>query len=286
MKKSIIYTLLAAFVFFGCRKSDNPKLPEGLTSVPLPKITLDATSDKFINPGNPSLFKGKIIVDLYFAQDQPSKFDIIIKKTRGTTTKYKTLQADVTTFPISISLTGQQLIDLFAEPITGGDKFDIGADVTTKQGQKIEAFPEGASPYGSGFANFPGFSASVTFLTPCAFVASAYVGNFTVLQDDWADYKVGDVISIKMVSATQISFEYAVDPGTAKPIILTINPSDNSITVAKQVYGSYGGASYSAESIAGSASAVNPCDVSLSVRLTHTSAGQSPFNATIRLKKK
>lgn len=273
-----------------CRKSDNPKLPD-LTRVPTPALTLDAASDKFINPVSPATFKGKFVVDLLFADEAPQKYDVVVMK-NGNPNDVKVIKADVTTFPTTIDVTGQQLIDLFGTTLKGGDKFDFGVNITNKQGQLILAFPlGGGTPYGAGvvtaMANVkPGAATSLQFLMPCPFVASAYAGDFIVTKDEWNDYKVGAVIPVKVVNATQLSFEYAVDPGTAKPILLTINPADNSITVTKQVYGNYGSDIISAESVAGPLSAVNPCDLTLSVRLKHTEGSTSFGSFTIQLKKK
>lgn len=289
MKKlSILYTLFAVLLFIGCRKDDNPKIPE-LTRVPLPLITIDNASDKLINPAAPASFKGKVNVDLYFKTDiPPQKMDIVVMKNRSKT-NVKTLKADVTSFPTPIDVTGQQLIDLFG-PIANGDRFDVGADITTKDGQLFQAFPASGAGYGAGVNTQGGASTSVAFIKPCPFVADAYAGDFTVLQDEWNDYTVGTVIPVKKISATQISFEYNkafMDAGTSRPILLTIDPATNNITVTKQVYGTYtGDAEYSAQSVAGAASVINPCDVSLSVRLRHTTAAGFTTDRTIRLKKK
>jgi hypothetical protein len=284
MKKFIIVSFLASLLFFACRKSDNPKLPE-LTRVPTPNLSLDPSSNKFIPPGAPASFKAKINIDLKFKDDvPPKKMDAVIIK-NGNKAAFKVLKADITTFPSSVDITGQQLIDLFG-PIADGDLFQVGVDITTQGGQVFQAFPLGGVGYGTGVANEAGgVTTSIQFIKPCTFVASAYAGNFEVVSDEWADYKAGAVIPVKLVSPTQISFEYAVDPGTAKPIILTINPADNSISVAKQVYGSYGGDVFSAESVPGASSAVNPCDLSLSVKLLHTGPGVNN-SYTIKLKKK
>jgi len=283
--KKLIIILLSSLVFFGCRKSDDPKLPD-LTRVPTPNLSLDPSSNTFIPPGASATFKAKIVVDLKFKEDvPPKKMDAVVIK-NGDKTNSKVLKADITTFPTTVDITGQQLIDLFGAPIGDGDLFEVGVDITTQNGQVFQAFPAVGEPYGTGVANEAGgVTTSISFLKPCTFVASAYAGNFEVISDEWADYTAGTVIPVKQVSANQISFEYNVDPGSAKPIILTINPADNSITVPKQVYGSYGGTVFSAESVPGASSAVNPCDLSLSVKLLHTWPGSS-YTATIKLKKK
>lgn len=288
MKRSIIFSVFAVLLLLaGCRKEDNPKIPE-LTRVPVPKITLDASSDAFINPVDPASFKGKVVVGLHFQEDAPlRKMDLVIRKNNNTT---RVFRENITSFPTTVEFTGQQLITLFGAPIVGGDKFDVGVNITTVEGQVFEAFPSGAAGYGSGIGNMVGASTSVSYLTPCPFDATKYVGDFEVVQDEWADYKAGSVIPVKMVSATQLSFEYNVDAGSAQPIILTINPANNSITVAKQAYGTYTfppPVMFSAQSVAGPANAVNPCDLSISVRLNHTDANGTNYgNYTIKLKKK
>ncbi|MEI6949587.1 hypothetical protein V9K67_20535 [Paraflavisolibacter sp. H34] len=284
MKRSLLFCFLAALLFFACRKDDNPKIPE-LTRVPTPTVAIDAASDKVISPVNPTAFKGKVNVDLLFPGDiKPQKLDLVIIK-NGNKANVKTLRADITTFPTTVDITGQQLVTLFGGNIEPGDNFDIGADITMQNGQKFQAFPVVGDAYGSNVGNQPGASLTVQFLRPCPFVASAYAGTFEVLQDEWQDYSVGNDVQVSVVSPTQISFQYKVDAGTAKPIILTIDPATNAISVAKQVYGSYGTDVFSAESVAGPASQVNPCDLSLSVRLRHTTTGFSG-SYTIRLKKK
>ena len=286
MKKILVFLVLAIIVVAGCRKSDNSKLPD-LARVPVPSLKIDATSDQIINPGAPASFKGKVIVDLFFKNDiPPRKFDVVIMKNNNTAIT-KVYKADVTSFPVTLDITGQQLIDLFGAPIADGDLFTVGVDITTQNGTVYQAFPAVGAAYGTGIQNVAGgVNTTVQFLKPCTFVSSAYAGDFTVVSDEWQDYAAGAVIPVKVINATQISFEYNTDAGTAKPIILTINPSNNAITVAKQVYGNYGAAVLSAESVAGTASVINPCDLSLSIRLNHTSGADNYGAATLKLKKK
>ena len=288
MKRSIIFNVFAVLLLLaGCRKEDNPKIPE-LTRVPTPLVTKDATSDAFINPVDPASFKGKVVVDMFFKEDAPpQKMDVVIRKNGSAT---KVFKENVTSFPTTVEFTGQQLITLFGAPISGGDQFDVGVNITTAEGKVFEAFPSGAAAYGSGIANLVGASTSTSFITPCAFDATKYVGDFLVVQDEWGDYKVGNTVAVKMVSATELSFEYNVNAGTAKPIILKINPANNSISVTRQDYGAYTlppDTEFTAASVAGTASAVNPCDLSLSVRLNHVDANGTNYgNYTIKLKKK
>lgn len=289
MKRIIFSTLALLFLFTSCRKDDNPKVPE-LTKVQVPVIVTDPTSDQFISPVNPAGFKSKFRVELLFeTEGAPKQVDIVVMK-NDNTGNVKVLQSNVT-LPVDVEVTGQQLIDLFG-PIQGGDKFDIGTDITLDNGEKLLAFPASGEPFASGVVTLignvkPGAVTSLQYLMPCPFNADAYNGNFVVVSDEWADYAPGTVIPVTKVSATQISFLYNVDAGTAQPIVLTIDPSNNTVSVAKQLYGSYGGTPVHAQSVAGPASTVNPCDVSLSVRLKHTDpTGNTNYgSATIKLKK-
>lgn len=286
MKKGIIYTLLVALTLFACRKSDNPKIPE-LARVPVPSLSLDASSDAIINPGDPLAFNGKVIVDLFFKNDiPPKKFDVVVIKNDDPASA-KVLKADVTTFPTTVEITGQQLVDLFGEAIGDGDLYTVGVNITTQDGKLYEGFPVTGSPYGTGVPNENGgVKTTIDFLKPCTFVADEYNGDFTVVSDDWADYGAGSVIPVTKIDDTHISFEYNVDPGSAEPIIMEIDPSTNGITVAKTEYGTYGGDPYSAKT-ADNSSTVNPCDVSLTLKLQQFAPdGSSIGNFTIKLKKK
>jgi hypothetical protein len=284
MKKIIAYSLLLAVVFAACRKSDNPKLPD-LMRVPTPNLVLDPTSDKFISPASPATFKAKFAVDLKFKTDAPPKeMDLVVMK-NNSKANVKTVKADISAFPTAVEVTGQQLIDLFGAPIADGDEFVFGVDITTQSGMVFQAFPPGGNAWGTGVANEAGgVATTLRFIKPCTFQSPSYAGEFVVVSDEWEDYHAGDVIDLTTVSANQFSFEYATNPST--PIVVTVNTSDNSISVAKQSYGKYGSTELFAQST-GATNSVNPCDNSLQLTLTHSNSGGSSYgNYTIKLKKK
>jgi hypothetical protein len=283
MKIAYLYSFLFTVICFSsCRKNDNARIP-ALTRVPTPLITKDASADLGISAQNPELFSAKFIVDLYFKTDvPPKKMDAVVIK-NGDKTNVITLQTDITTYPTTIAITGPQLEQLFGAPIVVGDRFEIGANVTTQAGQEFLAFPPTGVAYGSGVANQIGASTSVRYEAVCSFDATVFNGDFEVIQDDWEDYAPGTVIPVTMINDHQISFEYAADD--PKPIILDINLATNEVTIAKQSYGSYGGDEYFAESIAGASSVVSPCEETVSVRIHHSTAAGSA-DGTIVLKKK
>jgi hypothetical protein len=142
-----------------------------------------------------------------------------------------------------------------------------------------------------GYVNKNGYSDSVLLVMKrtCPFNIDDISGNMQVVSDGWGDYAPGDLITLTKVNATTVSFIYPAD--NPQPILMSINPTTYTVTVAKQVYGSgYGGASWtdgplSVQSVAGSASIVDPCDKTISVRLTHTVAAGSYGSYTIKFKK-
>ena len=274
MKKAIsylfIFSLLAVF-FNSCRKEDNPILPE-LIKVPTPLILKDASTDQVIDAVDPAAFSGTFTVDLFFDNDAPpEKMDIVVIK-NGDKSVVKQVET-VTTYPTSITITGTQLETLFNEQIELGDYFDIGANIVLN-GRTYHAFPAVGVAHASGVAAQPGASTFIRYGAVCAYDPEQYQGNFVVVDDEWGDYGAGDVVELIKIDDTKFSFTYPAD--NAKPIIVEVNPADNSVSVTKQVYGDgYGGASWpygpiSVQSVPSVDNFVAPCDGVVSVILSHT----------------
>jgi|SRR4030095_15804972 len=272
MKKVIIFGLLfssfSAF-FNSCRKEDNVKLPD-LIRAPLPKVTKDPSGDDVISGQDPAAFAGKVVVDMYFPNDiKPQKADVVVIR-NGDNASVKTLQADITSFPTTVAFTGTQLETLFGQPIVAGDNFDIGVDLTTTDGLKFEAFPITGLPYAAGTAAQPGSSTTVQYVAVCEFNKASFNGNYTVVQDDWADFAVGDLVAVKPGTGdNEISILAYPSPafGTnRKPMILKVNPTTWEVTIDEQVIGDYNGAPPGAT--ARGTGTVNPCGDEISLLVT------------------
>ncbi|MGN6493662.1 MAG: hypothetical protein ACTHLE_16795 [Agriterribacter sp.] len=140
MNKVIFLNILAvALAFASCRKSDNPEIPE-LTRVPVPNLILKDGSDDQISPANPAGFNAEFDVDVFFKDDiPPQKFDVVVIK-NGDKGSVKVLKSDITTFPTTVAVSGQQLIDFYGE-IEDGDAFTVGGDVTTQNVTLLQAIP-------------------------------------------------------------------------------------------------------------------------------------------------
>lgn len=293
MKKYIVFPFLlaATMLFVGCEKNDGATDKNiAIDEVPQPSVVINGGSPT-IDLTNLAGFQGKFDVKLLYPNGiKPAKLDVVIRK-NNVNTNIKLVQAGVTTYPTTITITAAQVVSLFGgTAIALGDNYDIGVDIYTTSGNKYEAFPVTGAAYGStGVANQPGFSPTVRYSAVCAYNASIYQGNFRVVTDEWADYAVGDIVVLTQISATQFSFNYlAAGP---IPIVVTVNPLTNATSVAKQVYGTDGyppGWPYgpiSCESVASADNFALPCDQSFAVRLKHTVAAGSFGDATIRLKK-
>lgn len=291
MKKIIIFSLYifsVAALFTACTKDRFEKLPE-LTRFPVPLVVKVAGSTQVISALDPDAFTGKFSVDRYFPNDAPpKKYDVVVMKNNDKS-NVKLLKADVTTFPTEITITGQELENLFNAPIVLGDKFDIGVNVTTYTGAMYEAFPVTGASYAAGIAAQPGASTFVRYEAVCQYMPESFHGAFEVVTDEWGDYAAGETIQVTMIDATHFSFKYKADDAT--PIVVTVNAVTNAVTVPKQVYGiGYGGASWpygniSAESVPSVDNFVAPCSGTFSVILKHTVAAGSFGEYKLVLKK-
>lgn len=286
MKSSIILSFLIAVFFVSCRKDDNPKLPD-LERVPVPLITKDTSGDDVILGQNPESFAGKFIVDLFFETDvKPQKIDVVVIK-NGDKANVKIIQADVTTFPSTIEITGTQLATLFGAPLVAGDNVEIGADITTLSGKTYQAFPTDGEGYGSGVASVPGASTSIQYLVLCGFDKASFNGNYSVAQDDWNDFAVGSPIEVKPGAGdNEISITAYPSPdyGTnRKPMIIVVDPETFEVTVAEQVIGDYDGAPPGA-TVRGSGT-VNPCGDNITLNLTINLGGDDYSDLVLILEK-
>ncbi|RNL50550.1 hypothetical protein [Pedobacter jejuensis] len=291
MKKILIYLFTSLIVISGCRKEDNPKIPV-LERVPLIQLTADKTGDATISALNPDAFNGKFSVSLFYPSDAaPSNIDIVVIK-NGDATKVKTVQAGVKSFPTSIVLTGTMIKSLFGVSSVLGDSYTIGANVTTTSGKVYPAFSTLGETNNGGISSIAGSTPTISFAAVCQFKMTDYgaIGAsvpFTVVTDEWQDYSAGQTIQVKIIDDTHLSFFYGTDV-SVQPIVITVNPADNTTSAASVAYGGYGGAPiFTSVSVAGSAAnVVAPCDLTVAVRLAHTSPLGSYGSFTIKLKKK
>lgn len=229
--------MVAAIFFVGCTKDDG-MLPKDVSvdEVPQPSVVINGGSAA-IDLTNLAGFQGKFDVKLLYPNGiQPAKLDVVIRK-NNVNTNIKLIQAGITTYPTSLTITAAQIATLFGTAIVLGDNYDIGVDIYTTSGNKYEAFPAVGAAYGStGVANQPGFSPSIRYSAICAYNPDIYQGNFVVISDDFQDFVPGEIVVLTKISNTSFSFidPYATSP---LPIIVVANPLNNGLSVAKQKIG-------------------------------------------------
>lgn len=279
MKYSIVYSFLFLFSIVACRKSDNAKLPD-LVRVPVPMITKDATGDGTISKDNPDAFNGKFVVDLFFKSDaQPQKMDVVIRKNGAAV---KVFKESITTFPTTVAITGAELASLFGAPLVLGDKFDVGVDITTKDGVKAEAFPATGVAYSPGVANQPGSSTSVQYAVVCPFEIADFVGNATIDDPDFWGGSYPVTITLEGTDTYKIS-GWVEDP--AYYILAKVNKATQTVAIAKRAYGAtLPGTSYTNPTAEGTGT-IDACEGQIVMSLDNA-VDQGSFGAsTVVLKK-
>jgi hypothetical protein len=253
-----IFLVVFALIFIACRKDDVQPPPD--PGFPLPLLTKDTTGDRFISGKDPTSFHGKFVVGLYYGPVvKPQKIDIVVIR-NDNRTNIKTLKAGVTSFPVSIGVTGTQLTTLFDSTIKLGDIFEIGADVTTMSGEKFEAFPLTGNPYGADTTVLPGSSFSIVYVAECEFNTADFNGNYKVLTRTW-DYEVGDIIKVEPGGGDTILITAWPHPDVGGyirwPMIIIVDPETYEVTIPFQSVGEYAGGP--SHLIDGGTGTVSPC---------------------------
>jgi len=284
MKKTIPYSLLLfglAAMFHACRKDDVQPPPD--LRFPLPVLTKDTTGDMFIPGKDPESFLGKFVVDMYYGTEVlPQKVDIVVIR-NDNKTNVKTIQANVTTFPASIQVTGTQLTTLFDSTIRLGDKFEIGADVTTINGQKFEAFPEAGNPYGADTSALPGSRFSIEYVADCVFDIASFNGWYTVVGNtigggDWGDLKVGDGVAVS-AGGNEISvfaYPYNQPLYIVYPMICQVDPVTYDVTITRQIIGLNTIFSWPMIWAEPGTGTVSPCGDAITLNMTLSAVYNSP----------
>ncbi|CAL1521394.1 hypothetical protein [Chitinophaga sp. MM2321] len=297
MKKLTSFIIIVAgiCVFYACRKNDNPKLPEGIDQGLFPQLVQSDSGDVLIQ--DVSKFASSFSVDVYFKDGpKPKKMDIRVVY-NDNYTNVKTLQADVTSFPATINVTGPQLAQLFGktpDQVEDGDFFTIRPDVYLNDGKIFEAFKYGVNgtdtfklaPYGSDAMNFPDANVDIIYTKVCPLYMSSYAakGRLTVVDTGFAG-------SINAAFA-KYTVNAALDPADSTTLILTgwggvagavvkikAILRTQGATVPVQVYApTYGGLPYHNFAVQGKG-AFNACDTSISLQITNTVA-EGSFGAT------
>jgi hypothetical protein len=186
----IVSSLLLALSIFvaSCSSDGNGNLPD-LERVPIPLLKLDDNADVLIQ--EPTEFKGKFTVDMYFKNDvAPKQVDIVVAK-NGDYKTVKILQAAVTTFPVTVDIDAAKLATAFGmnvSQIVPGDFFEVGTNIITQSGMTIPAFSDVSNQFSADVSNFPGSSLSLKYPVVCPLDLDEFVGKFTAVDPGFMEY--------------------------------------------------------------------------------------------------
>jgi hypothetical protein len=288
-KNTFFYLILLTTFIVSCTKNNGP-IPKEIVPerVPIPLVVRNGGSAA-IDMTNLAAFSGKFDVGIFFQSDvPPSKYDVVIRKNNNNG-NVKLIQAGVTTFPTTFTITAAQIATFFGSPIALGDNYDISVDVYTLSGKKLDAFPPIGNGYAAGVQGQPGASVSVRYSAICQYNSSVFQGNFVVVEDEFQDTNPGDVLVLTRIDDTHFSFVYPspIDP---VPIIVTINPNTNATSITRQQIGiafnwqpAY--TNPFAQSVASLENVVLPCDQSFSVLINFTVDQGNFGNYLFKMKK-
>lgn len=253
--KLILASLFTVMFITSCTKDGGDSVIDTQNGG-LPNIAKVANSDQSINLAalnNGDDINLSFTVDI--ARGDVASMDIVGIYKQGTSVQKTILRSGITTFPSTVNLTKADLFNAFdaittAADITIADKLIISADVTLKDGTVNQVFSDDGTPrFGADIANSQQFSVSQTYIISCPLDdASQFTGDYTVVQDTWADYEPGETVPVLYDSTDGLlkfrilstNNPYINNPDTSY-MLVTIDPTNSSVTVLSNEGFDYGG---------------------------------------------
>lgn len=294
MKK--IFSILTAFTFLiqlGCKKGEIPGdiadlgIGSYVTKVAIGNIIIDYSN----------LANSKVDVTVKEYGTPVDKIKVFVSK--GAATTDNNIWKFVKEFPYSgdtkLEISANEIAAALGIPPTGletGETYTLYNQVISKDGQVHDITNIGTSFYGN-----PNYNMLMTWqaVVVCPFNATAWGGvgavfSARVLEDGWADYSPGDIISnIEITSATQLKFNkmWLTDASDTRPVLVNINAATGAATVPRQIYGDYAAFGISDISVASSGTNnwVFSCVNKITLTLNHLAGSTNYGTYVLRLQK-
>lgn len=292
MKNKIIYiTMLAVgvVIFYACRKNDNPKLPDGITTRQVPQLTQDKSKAILIQSDNLPDFSTAFNVALYYPTGvQPKSTDVVVAM-NGRYNNVKVLQGGITSLPATVTMTGTQLMQLFGLAPNGlkaGDRFEVTTNFTMNDGSEIHGFGDTVTlsdgtkrflrPYGSDVLNAAGLNRILTYTKVCPLTVKAYLGGMTVNDPGVTEGTYPVTVS---VNADSTVFTFTGWAGLAGvPMTATFDKASYRFTIAKQkIADLFQG--YHNLTVSGTGQ-INPCNTTIVLNVT-TAVDEGSFGNNV-----
>jgi hypothetical protein len=285
-----ILTSLSLLFLIGCKKGDTNGdfAAQGVGSY----VTKVALGNGIIDYAN--LASAKVDVTVREYGTPVDKIKVFV--TKGAATTNVAAWKAVKEFPYSgdtkLEVTANEIAAALGIPVAGlepGATYTMYNQVISKDGQVHDISNMNSAMYGN-----PNYNTLMTWnaVVVCPFRPSDWGGigaNFSarVLEDGWADYSPGDIISnINITTATQLTFPAIYLTSPARPVVVNINATTGAATVPLQNYGDYGAGfpNFMLQS-SGTNNWVFSCANLITLTLTHTQAGSGYGTYLLRLQK-
>ena len=292
MKKIFSIITAATLLFlFGCKKGDiNGAFESQSTGSYVTKVAIGNGIIDYANLG-----AAKVDVTVKEYGNPVDKIKIFVSKGAATTdkTKWKAIKEVPYSGDTKLEVTANEIAAALGIPVTGlepGATYTMYNQVISKDGQVHDITNMNSAMYGS-----PNYNTLMTWnaVVVCPFQAAAWGGvgatfSARVLEDGWADYSPGAIISnIKITTATQLTFPAIFLTSPARPIVVNINAATGAATVPSQDYGDY--PSFGIFNIKAQSSGTNnwvfSCANLITLTLTHTAGGSGYGTYVLRLQK-
>jgi len=242
--KSILIALLIVTSILSC-EDDGGKSKRTFLIGATPNITKLSTSDQSINY---IALQNNEDIDLGFtvaiSNGNVASANVVGYYYSESGVEKAVFATNITTFPSTFHIDQNDLYEKFAinsaSDVNISDKLIITTDLTLKDGRIIKMYTDdGVKNYGADVTNQSIYSAAQTYIFSCPLEdASNFNGNYEVIVDDWADYGTGDIVPVVYDSSfgtLKFKILNTNNPyisNTDSYFIVTINPTDSSVTVA------------------------------------------------------
>ncbi len=294
MKKLIsVFTAFALLLLVSCKKGtiNGDFSGNGVGSY----VTKVALGNYIIDYSNLGASKVDVTVKEYGSP--VDKIKIFVTKGVATTDKasWKAIKEVPYSGETKLEVTANEIATALGIPVTSletGATYTLYNQVISKDGQVHDITNMNSAMYGS-----PNYNTLMTWqaVVVCPFSPAAWGGVgavFTarVLEDGWADYSPGDIVSnIVVNTATQLKFNqmWLTDASDTRPVLVDITAATGAASVPKQIYGDY--AVYGISDIACQSSGTNnwvfSCVNLITLTLTHTMGSTNYGTYVFRLQK-
>lgn len=242
--KLLLFASLTLILFTRCNKASvNPIFDSDYKVGSY--LTLKSTDNVNFDFSDLSKFVGITVGQFGSSVSKVNVFVVDDASSNNTWTLVKSF--DFTGDSIQLHVTGNEIANALgytSADFLPGNTLTFYNQVVTADGTTYDLNNAGAN------ASAPDLNSvfSWTAYIVCPFIAADAAGTYEVVEDDWADYSPGDLITVSADAATnQISFlgypSTAAGGQNQKNTVVDVDPATGEATIASQETGDYSGTS-------------------------------------------